>query len=788
VARWFTRSWTLPELLAPDHVDFFTSRGDHLGDKFLLLRELNEVTGIPSQALVHYDPTQFTVAERMSWASSRSATIEEDKVYSLLGMVNVYMPLIYGEGLAHALRRLKEQYERYLPLLPPSIDEVYPTTYQDQDSAPEHLIVDLDDESEVEITPDAFYKPLIKDGFRLLELDPGQIGSTITGHLEEFSLLDPPPYMALSYVWGQEPTIQRVLINSEGKLIRPNLFHALQRVRSLQQSRFRIWTDSLCIDQQNDTERNVQVGLMSQIYNKADAVFIWLGEENSTSQLAIELVDKIHEGGEEVVDSLDQPQSYMDGSWWKDYGFTALSRLLERQWFRRGWVLQEAAFSTNSLIQCGDRQVHMNKFAKVAKIIRRKISDEPRLVSLVNDQTRAGTLMNFVDSPAMRMLDLIEGAFERSTKGVIINPKMSLETLVYMSTFSETSNERDTIFALLNMANNTSSTLHSTERPSLLPDYRKSILEVYSDFVRHCCYHARSLDILCRPWAPSPSPQLQTGQSDGQQLPSWICVRDNLPYGDPSWRLKHRLHANPLVGDKRKQMYNAHNGTEPVAVIGLPDKPDVISARGIILTEVSRQSSRMANAIVTTECLDILEWMTVDLQSNTLQAPNSLWPTLCADRDEKGDPAPDSYGVAMHDLMKAMNPRTAMRHMIGLDPRSASIDIEELLESDISEHIKSFLSVVRNVVWNRRTFEAPGLPTEDPLRGLVPRNARVGDRICILYGCSVPVVLRKHEISDKECYWKLIGDAYVHGVMDGEAIRGVSDKMLRAMEMEFEIR
>jgi hypothetical protein len=711
------------------------------------------------------------VAERMSWASRRRARHEEDGAYSLLGIFNVSMPLIYGEGSEYALRRLRREIEESNQPSKSPIDQLKGST-----------------ESTIMVTPDSIYSPLGQDGFRLQELDPGQIGSRITGHTKEFSLQNPPPYIALSYVWGQEPTIQRVFINSEGSFIRPNLFYALQRIRSLHESRFHIWTDSLCIDQQNDTERNAQVGLMSQIYNRASAVFIWLGEEDSTSQLAIELVDKIYEGSEEVVDSLDQSHSYMDGSWWEDYGFTALSRLLERQWFRRGWVLQEAAFSTNSLIQCGDRQVHMNKFAKVAKMIRRKISDEPRLVSLVNDQTRAGTLMNFVDSLAMRMLDLIEGAFERSTEGVIINPKMSLETLVYMSTFSETSNERDTIFALLNMANNTSSTLHSKERPTLLPDYRKSIPEVYADFVRHCCYHAKSLDILCRPWAPSPSPQLQTRQPNAQQLPSWICVRDNLPYGDPSWRLKHRLHGNPLVGDNRKQMYNAHNGTKPVAVIGLRDKPDVISARGIILTEVSRQSSRMANAIVTTECLDILEWMTVDHQSNTLQAPNSLWRTLCADRDEKGNPAPDSYGVAMHDLMKAINSRSAMRLRFGLTPHSASIDIEELLESDILEHMKSFLSVVRNVVWNRRTFESPKLPTEDPMRGLVPRNARVGDRICILYGCSVPVVLRKHEISDKECYWKLIGDAYVHGVMDGEAIRGVSDKILRAMEMEFEIR
>jgi hypothetical protein len=75
------------------------------------------------------------------------------------------------------------------------------------------------------------------------------------------------------------------------------------------------------------------------------------------------------------------------------------------------------------------------------------------------------------------------------------------------------------------------------------------------------------------------------------------------------------------------------------------------------------------------------------------------------------------------------------------------------------------------------------------LIGLAPQYAKSGDNICILYGCSVPVVLRKRSGDDgKDSYWELIGDAYVYNFMDGEGIRALSLDMLKAAEVLFEIR
>jgi hypothetical protein len=111
-SRWFTRGWTLQELVAPVSVEFFSSEGERLGDKTSLVQEIAEITGISIQALQGRRPLcQFSVDERMSWAYGRQTKREEDAAYSLLGIFDIHMPLLYGEGRTKALNRLQKEIE-----------------------------------------------------------------------------------------------------------------------------------------------------------------------------------------------------------------------------------------------------------------------------------------------------------------------------------------------------------------------------------------------------------------------------------------------------------------------------------------------------------------------------------------------------------------------------------------------------------------------------------------------------------------------------------------------------
>jgi hypothetical protein len=111
-SRWFTRGWTLQELLAPASVEFFSRERRRLGDKSSLRQQIQEITNIPQSALEGNPLSYFGVKERLQWVEHRKTKREEDRVYSLLGIFDVYIIPIYGEGMASAFKRLQEEIDR----------------------------------------------------------------------------------------------------------------------------------------------------------------------------------------------------------------------------------------------------------------------------------------------------------------------------------------------------------------------------------------------------------------------------------------------------------------------------------------------------------------------------------------------------------------------------------------------------------------------------------------------------------------------------------------------------
>jgi hypothetical protein len=108
-SRWFTRGWTLQELIAPESVDFFSVEGQRLGDKRSMVHELHSITGISVEVLLGRPLHELSVEERMSWGRKRNTRRKEDAAYSLLGIFDVHMPLIYGEGQKKAFALSNEE-------------------------------------------------------------------------------------------------------------------------------------------------------------------------------------------------------------------------------------------------------------------------------------------------------------------------------------------------------------------------------------------------------------------------------------------------------------------------------------------------------------------------------------------------------------------------------------------------------------------------------------------------------------------------------------------------------
>lgn len=109
---WFTRGWTLQELIAPPQVEFYSKEGVLLGTKATLERHICDTTSVAYKALRGALLASFSVAERMSWSENRETTRREDMAYSLLGLFDISMPLIYGEGRERAFTRLREEIDK----------------------------------------------------------------------------------------------------------------------------------------------------------------------------------------------------------------------------------------------------------------------------------------------------------------------------------------------------------------------------------------------------------------------------------------------------------------------------------------------------------------------------------------------------------------------------------------------------------------------------------------------------------------------------------------------------
>lgn len=175
------------------------------------------------------------------------------------------------------------------------------------------------------------YSPLLQDigRIRLLRLLPCEDQQAdLRCELFEYTLRESDvayqPYEALSYVWGTKVKPQSIIIDQQRLPITENLCAALRRLRSGELPRL-IWADAVCINQDDDKEKERQIRFLPVVYAKASCVLVWLGEAKDGSDRALEVIRML---GEKSMQPSDMSPSH-DSS---------VQQLLNRPWFRRIWV------------------------------------------------------------------------------------------------------------------------------------------------------------------------------------------------------------------------------------------------------------------------------------------------------------------------------------------------------------------------------------------------------------------------------------------------------------------
>ena len=469
------------------------------------------------------------------------------------------------------------------------------------------------------IAPNEYeHKPLSlkpeDDHIRLLFLRPGEPGDIILCDFLILPLSHPSAkYEALSYYWGIEPADCEIKIrdldSEKGKgksrmkmsrelvkrvlgksfYIRPNLHTALTQLRSNKRD-IVLWVDALCINQDDEKEKTMQVQKMARIYSRARRVLVWLGPSVSALESSRKKCEEAVDFIKEILDLKTFDAKVEDEE--SPPKWAALVELMRCDWFRRRWVVQELALASDATLHYNDKEINWKDFADAVAMFATRFDAIKQLFLHSSEFDHNIEYLGDVQAlGAASLIDVTANHFRRSSEAVDDLERLSsLEALVSRLLKFEASDPRDTVYGLLSICKEkhdseglpspgSSSLLvpdaiHSRNR--LVPDYGKSMVEVYRDFTEYCVSTSRSIDIICRHWAPAEWSKTATLDKRVQRkkkgekptftpkMPSWVPLLTDSPYGAPHQDQRSRVNGDSLVGHPDRKFYNASGGKDPV--------------------------------------------------------------------------------------------------------------------------------------------------------------------------------------------------------------------------------
>jgi len=680
------------------------------------------------------------------------------------------------------------------------------------------------------------HEPLEADEIRLFELQAGDPESDLHGSIHRFrfpedqqdelvltresgnSVPNAPRYSALSYTWGANPrNTKTISVLQGGRLcslgVKPNLYDALKRLRKdiPRHGSLMFWVDAISIFQDDIPEKNTQIQKMAMIYNRAETVSVWLGQEDKDSARALEFIERLLQL--EGFDPLTQdPGSTAE--------WAALHNLMQRPWFNRRWIVQEIALARSATLYCGDQSISWPDFSAATALFAARHRDLRHIFQSSKDFDNHPDHLGEVDAlGAKALVDITTNLFRKSEDGTVLERLLSLEALISTLTLFEAGSPHDTIYAVLWLAHDAEP--HSrdsaamsmeplvrtptqspeidqepsqmeSQRPygewvqsprplspaatqednsgemaapkapirrdtflkppfrrptgskparsasdlskmmaewefqvqphSIIVDYNADVYDVFKQFLEFAIGRSRSLDIICHPWAPEPPRRAPA-------LPSWIPLLSSAPFERrPGQNSYTRVRADSLVGTPGlgPRSYNASGKTKTYPAKGfIQDRTLIVT--GFVLDAIRTKKNPAVEGVIPSGWLELVDWA-----GPPERVPDQLWRTLVGDRGPGGQKYPPAYYPLA--CLWTFQQRS----------RRANINTTQLLTFGKCPSIATeFLRRVQSVIWDRMLVLTEGRKGSKKLLALVPAEAEEGDLICILYGCSVPVVLRR---------------------------------------------
>ena len=528
---------------------------------------------------------------------------------------------------------------------------------------------------------------------RLMILDHGEAGADISCRLIHATLNNHPAYKALSYSWGNVKVLYTIDVDGYVFGLGPNLRAALQSIRHPKEPTY-LWVDAICINQKDIAERNYQVTIMHGIYQQAVQVIVWLGKKSFDSDCAMDVLEDKNFG--KRVD-LFPPSK--DNSTAVTYNATAmatwkaLSNFYTRSWWDRVWVMQEVVWAAQDVtVMCGSRELSWETLFQSSFPIR-----EAAISSNNMAETTAAALARSFFVPEL--------TYFRARR--INTLSLSLLQLLSKVRVRKSTDPRDRIFGILNLL-----PLH--EWPCK-PDYSKDVVQIFAEVARSIIENYRTLSLLAtceHPWLP-------LGRDSHIREAFKLPKVPGLPSWTPNWAAP-RLTV-PFNGgcDSERPSKSTFLGKYAPEFV-FSDDMTTLSVRGFTFDVVT-----ISDGPFSTKQIDACR--------------RGLYKRLenIAFRTKPGSAINTVHMTRLEAYC---------RTLVLDDPRTGStFDSDAMLQyfqwsNGFRDQLPDFLSpeTVTNACASRFFF-----CSSRGYMGFAPQGTVAGDLLCCIYGCHVPIVLRK---------------------------------------------
>jgi hypothetical protein len=643
------------------------------------------------------------------------------------------------------------------------------------------------------------YTPLSGTQFRLLFLQPGFPSEPICYRLENHNLDGPPDYEALSYVWGPREPTRFIKCNAQEIEISPNLYDALFRLRPLrngdvqgesvydeansthnrrskrlsktksmkqtdkpdqanvppsctsfaslrtnssrlgEQARI-IWIDALCINQQDDEEKALQVQMMRQIYSLAKDVVIWLGETDAHVSSTLGIINTCLQIGAQHLEpatDTDTAATYFASEGKLDLNalpppdseqWNFFTEFYENTWFSRVWVIQESILASSATVYIGVYELSWEAIGKTA------IWASGALYNTDFDHMRlCARNAAFIFSYARR-------------RGSRLYPLADL--LNFTSGFRATQ-PVDQIYALLGIVDD----------EGIVVDYSLPLTRVYAQVAEHLLRRQPDLEVL------SMVHHTDSDHGSIDDFPSWM----------PRW---HERNEYPGIIFNQTPKSDAYAAATSVPIqFSSESSEDLITLKGLVFHTVDKVGPVIEDFDIGPGCFENNDIFQSENIIKALLLPDTAYPTgekgktallktLTAGLNVEFEPADAdreylSAAESFFDIFfgTSTNSTRPQRNSARQTLRKSKTE-GFIPEFEENESVRRYYDAVVNACSQHRLFV-----TTKGYIGLGPSMMRCHDTVAILFGGKVPLVIR-----GCNAQWQLVGECYLHGVMLGEAI------------------